>query len=457
MMKEKVKENIKKHNLIQKGDSILIGFSGGMDSSALLYSLLEIREEFNLTISICHFNHGVRGLEADRDEEFSRQTAKDLKIYFASEKGDMHGLAKKEKISKEAAGRKLRQGFFNRVAMEIGANKIALAHNYNDQVETILMRILRGTGIDGLGGIDYINGNIIRPLLNVTRVEIEEYIRVNRIAYVEDSTNLENDYYRNRIRNILIPYLKEEYNPGLDTCIFNLSELAKLDVDFLKDYTGRVFEQVIEREKDSIFIKIKELNNLHPSIRNRLIRMIFEEFPEGMKNLSLENIKEVIKLKDLNSGRFLDNINGVRIRNSYGTLIFEKSENNPDRNFYYKLNMGINNIEGYRIYLEECQEPIDSNNSITIARELLDGEIVVRNRRNGDKISPIGSGGSKKLKDVFIDKKIDRLLRDRYLVIADSKTIFWVFDLIKSNLTKTESNSKEYIKIRVEAMEGKNA
>lgn len=447
IMIDKILKNISDYNLIEKGDSILVGFSGGMDSTALLYSLLEIRDDFDLTISICHLNHGVRGKEADRDEEFSRNTAKNLGLYFKSERADMHGLADKEKISKEAAGRKLRQNFFKKISQEIGANKIALAHNYNDQVETLIMRIIRGTGIDGLKGIEYKSGVIIRPLLNITRNEIEEYIYKNNIQYVEDSTNLEIEYHRNKIRNVLLPFLREEYNPKIYNSIFNLSELSKVDVEFLQKYSKKIFEQIAQKNLNQIIINIEDLNALDKAIQNRIIRMTFDQFPNGLRDLSLDNVENIVRLKDLDSGRFIDNINNVRIRNSYGKLIFERNLNINHNNIYIPLKKGINKIHGETILMEEVSEPVNLKNSITIPKELIKTELVIRNRKEGDRMRPVGLSGTKKLKEIFIDKKIDRLDRDGYLIIADEENIYWIIDLIKSEMTELISQTNEYIKI----------
>ncbi len=454
IMREKILKNIEKYNLIERGDSILIGFSGGMDSSALLYSLLEIQKEFDLTISICHLNHGVRGEEADRDEEFSRKTAEKLGFFFASEKADMHGLAKKSKISKEAAGRKLRQDFFRRVSEEIGANKIALAHNYNDQVETLIMRIIRGTGMDGLKGIEYRSGNIIRPLLNVSRKDIEEYIINNNLPFVEDSTNFEIEYHRNKIRNVLIPLLEEEYNPNLSSAIFNLSELAKLDSDFLDQYTLDILGNISKFENDRFTVDIDALNKLHRGIQNRVVRMIFNNFPKGLMDLSLENVEEILNLKNLESGKYIDNINGVRVRKSYGDLIFEKAEKIIKFDYYFELKKGINEFHGMLFELEEVEENIPSENTITIPKEMIKGNLVIRNRKNGDRIKPLGLDGTKKLKDIFIDNKIDRELRDQYLIISDLNNIYWIIDLVKSKHTRDKSIEDKYIKITIKSMEG---
>lgn len=455
-MKDKFLNNIKNYNLIIKGDSILVGYSGGMDSSFLLSLLMEIKEEYELQISAAHLNHLVRGDEALRDENFCKDQCKSYGIPFYSERKDMDGLAEELGISKEAAGRKLRRDFFNRICKENNIKKIALAHNYDDQVETLLMRIFRGTGIDGLAGISYKNENYIRPILNIRRSEIEKYILENDIPYVEDSTNKESEYHRNKIRNDLLPLLEREYNPKISEAIFNLSEIAKIEVDALENLTNDKFEKVVKIEKGKGILDIEKFHSLDSGVRNRIIRKIFEDLTGNLMDLSLENVNEVLNLSCGETGKFIDNINGLKIRNSYGKLIFEKEVKNVTSNLYIELKMGNNIIhEDLVLKVLESTEPSFSENEITIPKEVITDKLIIRNRKNGDRIRPIGLNGTKKLKDIFIDEKIDRELRDNYLIISDVEKIFWVKDLVKSELTQLESINNKYIKLKFS--EDKNA
>lgn len=455
-MKDKFLNNIKNYNLIKKGDSILVGYSGGMDSSFLLSLLMEIKDEYELKISAAHLNHLVRGDEALRDENFCRQQCKKYNIPFYSERKDMHGLAEELGISKEAAGRKLRRDFFNRIIKENNIKKVALAHNYDDQVETLLMRILRGTGIDGLAGISYKNEKYIRPILNIRRCEIEEYILKNNIPFVEDSTNKESEYHRNKIRNDLLPLLEREYNPNISEAIFNLSEIAKIESDALENLTNNKFEKVAEIKNGKGILNIKKFHDVDRGVRNRIIRKMFEELTGNLMDLSMENVYEVLDLSYGETGKYIDNINGLKIRNSYGELIFEKEVKNVNPNLYIELKMGNNIIHGDLVLkILESTEPSFLDNEITIPKEVIKDKLVIRNRKNGDRIRPIGLNGTKKLKDIFIDKKIDRELRDSYLVISDSEKIFWVKDLVKSELTESKSINSKYIKLKFS--EDKNA
>ncbi|MDO5650194.1 MAG: tRNA lysidine(34) synthetase TilS, partial [Gallicola sp.] len=270
-MIKKFKETIIKHNLIDKNDHVLVGLSGGADSVCLLSLLMSLKDSYNIKVSAAHFNHGVRGDEALRDELFSKKLAESFGVEFISGHGDMNGYAKKHGISKEAAGRTLRRKFLRESMDKLGANKLALAHNEDDQVETILMRIMRGTGTDGLRGIEIRSGYIIRPILNLKRIEIESYLNENAIEYVDDSTNFENEYHRNKIRNILLPELRS-YNPNINSALLNLSKIAREDSLYLEEVSFEYFKKISFVMKDEIRVNISKLSALHKALKMRVIR-----------------------------------------------------------------------------------------------------------------------------------------------------------------------------------------
>lgn len=450
-------KTIRDHNLIEENDKILVGFSGGKDSSALLHLLMTLSKSYKIQIAIGHFNHKVRGDEANRDEEFCRQVGKDYSIDFFSDSYNMDNYAKENKISKEEAGRILRKNFFNRILREEGYNKIALAHNMDDQAETILMRIIRGTGLDGLKGIEYKSGSIIRPILDISKSEIEEYINKEKISYVEDSTNKENDYNRNKIRNLLIPEIENNYNPNFKEALINLSNLAVEDSEFLDSYTEDTYKGLSNKGEDSTVISLDAFNRQSLPIKRRLIRRVFLLENGNINNLSFKNVEDINNLSQGPTGKAIENVNGLRIRTSYNDLIFEKNKKNNDNEpnlLYTNLNKGINIInDNLSLSIEDSIEISQSLSEITIPKDLITGSLVLRNRKEGDKLRPLGLNGTKKLKDIFIDKKIPRDKRDNYYILSDEERIYWVLGLVKSEDTRMKSSKDQYIKIKINSME----
>lgn len=450
-------DTIENYKLIEKKDTILIGFSGGMDSACLLDLLVKIKDDYDLKLIGCHFNHQVRD-QAQRDEDFCKKRCEDLNIEFYSGSGSMVDFAKENKISEEAAGRILRKNFFAELIEKTGANKIALAHNYNDQVETLLMRIFRGTGLDGLRGINFKEGNIIRPILNIKRFDIENYIKENNIPYVEDHTNFENDYERNKVRNLIIPYIEETLDKEIADPVFNLSTLAKNDVAYLDKITEENFLGLCKKDNlGNIAVNAEEYLKLDQALRYRLVRRIYKELSTYVQDISYKNIVSIDELFFKTSGKFIDNLGDIKIRKSYDQVIFEKNPRPKTINNYIILKEGINYVnDKIKIKIERTDKKAEGKNYFTLPIESISGSLVIRTRENGDRIRPKGLNGSKKLKDIFIDKKIDRAKRDSYLLLADDEKIFALIDLVKSEYLYDTSKSNTYILVSIEKEEDKH-
>lgn len=451
-------DTIEKYKLIEKNDIILIGFSGGKDSACLLDLLVKIKDSYNLRLIGCHFNHQVRA-EAKRDEDFCKKRCQDLNIEFYSGSGSMVDFAKVNKISEEAAGRILRKNFFADLIRKTGASKIALAHNYNDQVETLLMRVFRGTGLDGLRGMDFKDGNIIRPILNIKRADIEAYISENNIPYVEDHTNFENAYERNKIRNLIIPSIEETLDKEIADSVFNLSILAKNDVGYLEKLTEENFLDLCKKDDlGNIIVNGEEYLKLDQALRYRLVRRIYKELSTYIQDISYKNIVTIDELFLKASGKFIDNLGDIKIRKSYDQVIFEKNPKPEALNNYIILKEGINYVnDKMKIKIEKTNEKAAGKNYFTLPVENISGPLVIRTRENGDRIRPKGLNGSKKLKDIFIDKKIDRAKRDSYLLLADDEKIFVIIDLVQSQYLYETSTSKTYMRVSIEKEEDNHA
>ena len=297
-MKEKVKEIIKKYNLINTGDKIVLGVSGGPDSIAMLDILRQLKSEMEFEIYVVHINHSIRGEDADEDEEYVKNYCRKYEIECFTKKIDVPTIARTEKIGTEEAGRKVRYEYFEEILKETGSNKIAIAHNKNDNVETIIMHLLRGSGISGLKGIEPIRENkFIKPLIECDRQEIEKYCEENNLQPRIDKTNFENECTRNKIRNIVIPYIKKEFNPNIIETMTRLSDVISSENDFIENIAKENYNKILVIEgKDKIELKLKEFNLLDEVLKNRIILIATKKLFGSTQGIEKVNIVDIIKL-----------------------------------------------------------------------------------------------------------------------------------------------------------------
>ena len=303
-MKEKVLETIKKYNLIEKGDKIVIGVSGGPDSIALLNVLLETKKEkiIDFDIVVCHVNHMIRE-EAILDEEYVYEFCKKNNIECFIKRVDIQKISTKEKIGTEEAGRIARYEFFNEILEKTASNKIATAHTANDNAETVLMNIIRGSGTTGLKGIEVKRDNLIRPLINCSREEVEEYCKENNLEPRIDKTNFQNIYTRNKVRNLLIPYIKENFNPNIIEGINRLSDLSKQENEYLEKETKKAYENaLIESKKDEIILDLKIFNLQETVIKSRVVLYTINILFGTRSGIEKKHIEDIIKLCSNNIG-----------------------------------------------------------------------------------------------------------------------------------------------------------
>ncbi len=318
-MKDKIINNIKKYNLIENGDKVIVGVSGGPDSISLLDVLLKIKKEeiINFNLIVCHVNHMIRK-EAGDDEEYVKNYCKKNNITFYSKKIEVEKIAKQEKIGTEEAGRKERYNFFYDILKKENANKIATAHTKNDNVETVLMNIIRGSSTSGLVGIEPIREKLIRPLFNCERKEIEKYCKENNLNPRIDKTNFENTYTRNKIRNMLIPYIQQNFNPNIIDSIDRLSSLAKEENKYMENTVIKCFQDLKIEDKEIegnvIVLDLKKFNSLEGVIKNRIVLYTINVLLGTRKGIEKKNIDDIIKLCSNNIGnKFLIPTKGLKI------------------------------------------------------------------------------------------------------------------------------------------------
>ncbi|HAT4798030.1 TPA: tRNA lysidine(34) synthetase TilS, partial [Clostridioides difficile] len=454
---DKVLSTINKHNLIQKGDKIVLGLSGGPDSVCLLHVLNRLKKDFNIEIYAAHLNHQIRGIEAQKDALYVSKLCEDMGIIFFVKSINVPKYCENEGLSLEEGARKLRYEMFYEIKDKIKANKIAIGHNLNDQAETVMMRIMRGTGLKGLKGIDYIRDNcIIRPILDVERNEIEEYCEAYNLNPRIDKTNLENIYTRNKIRLDLLPYMKDNFNSNVIESIVRMSNSLKSDNDYIEKEAEAKFREVSNiKEKGFVEINLDDFVCLHDAIKVRVLRNSIKHILGDTNFVDQRHIEDIMSLEDNSKvNKMLTLPRNIFVYRKKDSIILTNEEIvNEEIEFYYNVpSNGFIKIKELKQIIETQVMSIDRYKSMKLDNSSkgfdfnkVKGGIVIRSRRQGDKIKL--AMGSKKVKDLFIDLKIPREERCKIPIITDSEGIICVGDYKISENYKIDENTKEVLKI----------
>lgn len=326
MLKEEVLKTIETYNLIEMNDKIVIGVSGGPDSICLLHVLYGLKEKLGIEIVVAHVNHMLRDV-ADLETEYVQNFCKKLGIQCYVKKADILEISKTQKKGTEEVGRQVRYDFFDEVAKKTNSNKIATAHNSNDRAETVILNILRGSGLSGLKGIEPIRDNkYIRPLINTDRQDIENYCNDNKLEPKYDKTNNENIYTRNKVRNTVIPYIKKEFNPNIIKTINRLSSLATEENEYLQAITKQEFENLLIEKTENIILDLHKFNSLNLVIKRRLILYTINEVLHTTNGIEKVNIDDIIKLCKNNIGnKYLMPIKEIKVYVKKGKIYFIKT------------------------------------------------------------------------------------------------------------------------------------
>lgn len=326
MLKEEVLKTIETYNLIEKNDKIVIGVSGGPDSICLLHVLYGLKERLGIEIVVAHVNHMLRDV-ADLETEYVQKFCKKLGIECYVKKADILEISKTQKKGTEEVGRQVRYDFFDEVAKKTNSNKIATAHNSNDRAETVILNILRGSGLSGLKGIEPIRDNkYIRPLINTDRQDIENYCNDNKLEPKYDKTNNENIYTRNKVRNTVIPYIKKEFNPNIIKTINRLSSLATEENEYLQAITKQEFKNLLIEKTENIILDLHKFNSLNLVIKRRLILYTINEVLHTTNGIEKVNIDDIIKLCKNNIGnKYLMPIKEIKVYVKKGKIYFIKT------------------------------------------------------------------------------------------------------------------------------------
>ncbi len=422
---QKVEQNIRSNELLSHGDSVLVAVSGGSDSVCLLDVLYALKDRFSLTLHVAHLNHELRGDEALKDQMFVKSLCVKYQLPFHTKSINIEKVAKREKISIEEAGRNARYAFFSEIMKTHHLKKVATAHNKNDDVETACMRFIRGTGLKGLCGIPVKNGDIIRPLLSVSRKEIEEYICFSGLSYVTDSSNFAADYTRNKIRLELIPYISSNLNPGfMDSLSENMRFYAESE-QFLEKYTQDHYQKIMHKHEFGIILSVKDILSTDICISKRLIRkavfsvektQLSQQLTEQIYSALLQEKHAVFQITPLVSVHLL-----------YGNMYVIKTQKAPTFSIYLKTGTTMVPEIGsvLRITAGECTPEHAPKNQLYLKQNLAIDKLFLRSRQNGDRIY-LGNCGHKKIKDILIDEKIPSFEREFYPVLLYDNEIIWL-------------------------------
>ena len=464
---EKVRRTIEKHHMLEKGDRVVVGLSGGADSSALLEALYLLKEQYSLSLFAAHINHGIRGEEADNDEAFAESLAKQRDIPFLCLKADAPAYAKEHRIGLEEAGRRIRYDYFESCAK---GGKIATAHTLSDNAETVLLHLSRGAGTKGLCGIPPVRGNIIRPLIECSRDEVEAFCKKRGLDFVTDSTNLCDDYSRNFIRNNIIPLFKK-LNPGFERAVSRSAAIAAGEQGFieraaqkaLSDCAEKPFPQDAQNTTDSL--DTARLLSLDEGLRMRVLKLCLE----GLFKKSTVDYSLVSRLNDsLDTGKAVNLRDGKKAVFKDGRLTVACQKDPLPQPFYKKIDLSKGDAvifaKGKRVEIRRgekfekaeingCQKINSLLSYNVLDRDKISNTVILRTRLSGDKITLKKRGCTKTLKKLWNEKKFTEKQRQSFLILeSDSALVLSEPDGVNAGY-EADKNTKNILSVKIFAEE----
>jgi tRNA(Ile)-lysidine synthase len=463
MLLNQVKRTIDRYHLLDKGDRLIVGVSAGVDSMVLLHLLNAFRQEFDLFLIVAYVNHGLRPDESEKEAELVRKESERLGLPFEYGQFDVKGFQRAGRLSIQDAGRRIRFHFFKSLLLKYHAQKIALGHNADDQVETVLLRLIRGSGLKGLKGMLPIReGKVIRPLLEVWKEEIKSFALINAIPSLLDSSNLKKDYLRNRLRLDLIPLIEKEYQPNLKEVVMKVSTILREEDDYLERGAEEAYQKIVQEEEDTLSFNFLQFQSLHKAVQWRVVQKMLERvYKEEMVMGDGEwlDVNSVYKKLYQSSPSFLWELpHGVCFEKRYSRVLlgmrrtkpippFEVELISPGRTFVAEI--------GRKVVIEETRRDDKfgglSGNPYTalLDYQSLQFPLKIRNFRPGDRFQPLGVIGTQKLKEFFIDHKIPRFERPKIPLLISGEIIAWVVGYRIDERVKITEKTQRVLRIGV--------
>jgi tRNA(Ile)-lysidine synthase len=459
---QQVAATIERHQLLNKGDRIVVGVSGGMDSMVLLHVLHAFRENLRLELIVAHVNHGLRPAESEKEAELVERESRWLGYPFEYGQFDVRQFQKESGYSPQDAARKIRFHFFNHLIAKHEAQKLALGHNADDQVETILLRLIRGSGLRGLKGMLPIReGRVVRPLLDVWREEIESFTRERGIPYLVDSSNLKEKYLRNRIRLKLIPSIEKEVQPNFKQVVLRSSAILRAEDDYLSQKTEEIYETMIQGVENALVFSYPLYQSLPEAIRWRLLEKLLGKFQGGEGGSEEGEWVDIFpiyqRLNSRASSFLMEYPRGLTLEKRYNRVILGRGKVTTVPPFEVEL------LKVGRTLIQDIQKEVmmedmswkgsaKAQGSPTVALvdyHALQFPLKMRNFRPGDRFHPLGSRGTQKLKEFFIDHKVPRFDRPKIPLLISGETIAWVVGHRISERVKVTETTKRVLRIEV--------
>ena len=452
---KKVKATISRYEMFQPGDLVVVAVSGGPDSVCLLHILHTLRKELGINLLVAHYDHGLRPGEDASETRLVTSLAESMGVLFETEKAK--SLLRRRTPSLEEAARNARYRFLEKVRREHDAQKIALAHQLNDQAETVLMRLLRGSGPSGLGGIPPCRDQvIIRPLIEISRKEVEAYIKARKLSYVVDSSNLQASFLRNRIRLELVPLL-EQYQPRLAERLAETAEILRMEDEYLEQIVTAWVDGESDISPDGkLSISLQAFLDLPLPLKRRAVRQLIERVKKNLLRIGSEHVHSVLNMAEAEKPQAALDLPGkVCVQRTYERLIFKSSSPPKDVAFDYVIRKpGVFPLKeiGRILSLEEIrvigpQRPKSARWTAHVDAEKIRFPLCIRNFRPGDRFVPLGMKGHKKIKDFFVDRKVPTTERHATPIVFSENTPVWICGYRMDDRFKVTPETKKVLKM----------
>ncbi len=445
-----VRDTIKKYSMLRPGQRVLAGVSGGPDSMAMLHVLFLLREELGVEIAVAHLNHNLRGAESRRDKEFVRGRAEAYGLEFFGRTLRAGAIKKAAAEGPQAAARQKRLAFLFEAAKKYGAARIALGHTMDDQAETMLMRFMKGSGLAGLSGMWPLRGLLMKPLLGVRREEVMRFIEDQDLDYIVDSSNLKDDYLRNRIRHHLLPYLQDNYNPSIIESLARTAESLRHDNEYIEAIAGHL-GVVIKKTSRKVVLDAARLQGLHQSL---LIRVFLGAAGDLGRRGSLTSghIEAFLGLvKGTRPNAAITLPRGLYVWREYGRVVMTTSPPVEAEPFDVALSVpGKTVIKGagtITAALLESPPRAFRPGDAYLDAAALPGPLRARSFSPGDRIHPLGMEGTKKIKEIFIDERVPLMRRTSTPIVYAGGEVLWVAGLRQSSRCSIGEDTKKVLKL----------